>query len=629
MTEGAQAGPDARPARAGRDAARGDTPDAALRRPADRLLVRMARHGAPWAALLGVTSTAAATAETLFPAAAGHTIDVIIRAAAGPASATVRSGPGLSPAGRWLAACAALILVMVAGEALSQLSTGMSTAAATSWLRRRLTGHILDGGLQLAGRFPVGDLVGRMMGGAADAAAAPASGVTAVAAVIPPAGSLTALALIDPWLAVTFAAGLPVFAVVLHGFVRDASDVAAGYQRAQGAITARLLDALAGARTIAAAGTCEQEVARVLAPLAQVRRHGRASWRIQARIAAQGSLVVPLLQVAVVAVAGIELAGHRISPGELLAASQYAVLGAGIGGAVGPLSQVARARAGARRAAGPLVQPRPARGTATLPPGPGDLRLRGVTVRDGDKAVLADVDLAVPGGTVVAVAGRSGAGKSVLAALAGRLRDPDEGEVTLDGVPVTQLEPGVLRRAVVYAFDRPALFGDTPREAIAFGLPAAAGAARVVSAARDAAAYGFLRRLPAGLDAPLREAPMSGGEIQRIGLARAFARVEPARLLILDDATSSLDTVTELQVGRALSSRIGDRTALIITHRAATAARCDLVAWLDDSRLRALAPHRELWPDPDYRSIYSADAAPATAPGPPPQGAAAVAAGRA
>jgi ATP-binding cassette, subfamily B, bacterial len=620
MTEGAQSSPDAPPAPAGRA-----TTDAALRRSADRLLLRMARRGAPWASLLGVTSVAAATAETLFPAVAGHAVDVIIRAAAAPTSVPARSGAGLSPVGRWLAACSVLILVMVAGEALSQLAAGMSTAGATAWLRRQLTDHVLAGGLRLAGRFPAGDLVGRMMGGAADAAFAPASGVTAVAAVIPPAGSVIALAFIDPWLAVTFAAGLPVFAIVLRAFVRDASDIAAGYQRAQGAITARLLDALAGARTIAAAGTCEQEAARVLVPLAQVRRHGRASWRIQARIAAQGSLVVPLLQVVVLAVAGIELAGHRISPGELLAASQYAVLGSGIGAAIGPLSQLARARAGARRAAEPLAQPRPARGTAVLPPGPGDLRLRRVTVRDAGQAVLADVDLVVPGGSVVAVAGRSGAGKSVLAALAGRLLDPDEGEVTLDGVPLTRLAPGALRRAVVYAFDRPALFGDTPREAIAFGLPAAAGAAPVVSAAKDAAAYDFLRRLPAGLDTPLREAPMSGGEIQRIGLARAFARVEAARLLILDDAMSSLDTVTEMQVSHALTSRIGNRTALIIAHRAATAARCDLVAWLDGGRLRALAPHRELWPDPEYRSIYAADTAPVPPPGPAPAAAAACA----
>ena len=325
----------------------GSADERALCRAADRLLLRMAWRGGHWAFLLAITSVAGAIADTLLPAVAGHTVDVVLRAAvtsAGPAGDASR-------AGRWLAGCIALIVVIVACDALGQLATGMSTAAATEWLRRKLASHVFASGLRLPERFPAGDLVGRVIGGAADAGGAPASGILALAAVIPPVGSVIALALIDPWLAVAFAAGLPVLAVVLRAFVRDASDITVRYQRAQGAITARLLDALAGARTIAAAGTCDQEAARVLVPLAEVRLHGRAFWRIQARIAAQGSLIVPLLQVVVLGVAGIALAARRISPGELLAAGQYAVLGAGVGAAIGRLSQLGRARAGARRAA--------------------------------------------------------------------------------------------------------------------------------------------------------------------------------------------------------------------------------------------------------------------------------------
>ena len=98
---------------------------------------------------------------------------------------------------------------------------------------------------------------------------------------------------------------------------------------------------------------------------------------------------------------------------------------------------------------------------------------------------------------------------------------------------------------------------------------------------------------------------MSGGEIQRIGLARAFAHADQARLLILDDAMSSLDTVTEMHVSQALTGHLRGRTCLIIAHRAATAARADLVAWLDHGQLRALRPHHELWPDPRYRSVFT------------------------
>jgi ATP-binding cassette subfamily B protein len=587
------------------------TADRRRNRNADRLLLRMARRGSHWAVLLAAAAVGGAVADTLLPAAAGRTVDVMLRLAAAP------GGPGApgvaSQASQWLAGCIALMVAIATCGALVQLATGMSTAGATAWLRRALAGHVLACGLSLSRRFPDGDLASRLIGSAADAGYAPASGVLAVAAVIPPAGSVIALGLIDPWLAVVFVAGLPVLAAALRVFVRDASDTTACYQQAQGAITARLLDALAGARTIAAAGTRDQEAARILVPLADVRRHGRASWRIQARIAAQGSLIVPLLQILVLAAAGIELAAHRISPGELLAASQYAVLGAGVGAAVGRLGQLSRARGGARRAAELLAERPSAHGSNSLPAGPGCLQLSSVTVRAGE-LILDGIDVTVPGGCVVAVVGRSGAGKSLFAALAGRLLDPDQGDVRLDGVPLASLDTGQLRRAVVYAFDRPVLFGRTPREAIMFGVTRPA-ADLVLSAARDASALDFLQRLPSGLDTALEEAPMSGGEVQRIGLARAFAHADQARVLILDDAMSSLDSITEQQVAAALTSRLGGRTCLIIAHRATTAARADLVAWLDGGKLRALRPHRELWADPRYRAIFTAPAAGAAADG--------------
>ena len=103
-----------------------------------------------------------------------------------------------------------------------------------------------------------------------------------------------------------------------------------------------------------------------------------------------------------------------------------------------------------------------------------------MTVRRGGEAVLSGLDLTVPGGCAVAVVGRSGAGKSTLASLAGRLIDPDEGEITLDGLALRPLTPHALRDAIVYAFERPALFGETPLAAISFGsLPAVAGTSPV------------------------------------------------------------------------------------------------------------------------------------------------------
>jgi ATP-binding cassette subfamily B protein len=412
-----------------------------------------------------------------------------------------------------------------------------------------------------------------------------------------------------------------VIGVVLRAFVRETTAVAAGYQQAQGDIASRLVDALSGARTIAAAGTEELETRRVLGPLPRLRAHGMALWRVNARAGVQAAIVVPLLEITVIGVGGLRLAAGELSVGELFAAARYAVLGAGIGSALGHLNRLARARSAARRVQELLDRPAVGYGTGDLPEqvhvprgrhpygvrraaaSPrGRLEFQGVTARVDGRTVLHDIDLVVPGGRTVAVVGRSGSGKSLLAALAGRLADPDLGEVLLDGVPLRRLRHGALRRAVGYAFERPVLFGATLADAIAAGHPLEAAR----TAAHAAAADAFIRRFPRSYGTPLGEAPMSGGERQRVGLARAFAHAfaQGGRLLILDDATSSLDTVTEHQVARALTERLRDRTRLVVAHRAATAARADAVIWLDGGRVRGHARHEELWRDPRYRAIF-------------------------
>ncbi|MGW6512324.1 ATP-binding cassette domain-containing protein, partial [Streptomyces niveus] len=204
--------------------------------------------------------------------------------------------------------------------------------------------------------------------------------------------------------------------------------------------------------------------------------------------------------------------------------------------------------------------------------------------------------------------GRSGAGKSTLAAVAGRLTEPDGGTVLLDGVPLGALRRDALRREVGHAFERPVLFGATLGEALAGGSPMPEE--RVRAAARAASADAFVRLLPHGYATPPQAAPLSGGELQRLGLARAFARA--GRLLVLDDATSSLDTVTERQVEAALARDVRHGTRLIVAHRLSSAARCDLVVWLEDGRVRATGPHEELWRSGEYRALF-APAEPASA----------------
>ncbi|MFI7407100.1 ABC transporter ATP-binding protein [Streptomyces sp. NPDC049627] len=536
---------------------------------------------------LCLVSTAATGAGLLLPAALGHTLDLLLTR---------------DPATRWVLYCTAIIVLLALLDACETVLGGTVDARTTAWLRRRLTGHVLAVGPRAAARFGPGDLVARLVGNAAQAGTAPTARAALLAALAGPVGGVVALALIDPWLAAVLLAGAPVLALLLRAFARDTRDCVARYQKAQGRIAQALSEAVRGHRTIEAAGTADRETARILRPLPELSEAGHRMWRVQGRAAGRSVAVAPLLQLGIVAVAGVLLARHRLTVGEVLAASRYAVLATGIGVLVGQLAGLARARAAAGRLHEVLTEPAPGYGDLALPPGPGRLELRGVTARRGGRAVLDGVDLVVPGGTTLAVVGRSGTGKSLLAAIAGRLAEPDAGEVLLDGVPLRDLTHDALRRAIGYAFERPALLGGTIEEEIALALPTPSPA-RVRAAARTAHADDFVRRLPQAYATPVADAPHSGGESQRLGLARAFAHA--GRLLILDDALSSLDTVTETRITTALiANGAHEGTRLLIAHRPATAARADAVAWLDGGRVRAVGRHAELWQLPAYRAVF-------------------------
>ncbi|WP_405608651.1 ABC transporter transmembrane domain-containing protein [Streptomyces sp. NBC_00076] len=547
------------------------------------------RHSGGRLLVLCLVSTAATGAGLALPTALGRALDLLL---------------ARDPATRWVLYCAGLVLLLALLDACQTVLSGTVDARTTAWLRRRLTGHVLDVGPRAAARFGSGDLVARLVGNAAQAGTAPAARAALLAALTGPLGAMVALALIDPWLAAVFLAGAPVLALLLRTLARDTTECVARYQEVQGRIASALAEALGGHRTIRAAGTADRETARILRPLPELSRSGHRMWQVQGRAAGQAVAVAPLLQLAVVAVAGVLLVRDRLTVGEVLAASRYAVLATGVGVLVGQLAGLARARAATGRLVEVLTEPAPAYGSRRPPAGPGRLELRGVVARRGGRAVLDGVDLVVPGGTTLAVVGRSGAGKSLLAAVAGRLTDPDAGEVLLDGVPLRELAHAELRRAIGHAFARPALLGTTVEDAIGLGL-ASPSPARVRDAARTARADDFVRRLPDGYATAVADAPRSGGESQRLGLARAFAH--GGRLLILDDALSSLDTVTEAHITRALLGDGPGTTRLLIAHRAATAARAGAVAWLDGGRVRAVGPHEELWRDGEYRAVFGED----------------------
>jgi ATP-binding cassette, subfamily B, bacterial len=427
-------------------------------------------------------------------------------------------------------------------------------------------------------------------------------------------GVVTVMALQSVTLTLLALGALPLLNISAARFSRRMQPVTTELQQKLGDLTSVVEESVAGVRAVKGFGSERLQSRQLDGEADAVRRWSLETARLRAGFLPLVDFLPALALVAILWYGGHLVLNGELELGYIVAFNSYVLM------LIWPLrmagmlvAQASRASAAAGRldailVTEPEVVDKP--GARELPPGPGEIRFEDVNFGyRGGRPIFTDLDLVIRGGEAVAVVGPTGSGKTTVARLVPRFYDVDNGRVLLDGVDVRDVKVHDLRHSVGIVFEDTFLFSDTVRDNIAFADPQAP-MEDVRRAARLAGADEFIDDMPDGYETIVGEQgySLSGGQRQRLAIARAV--LADPRVLILDDATSSVDPTKEHEIRAALREVMAGRTTLIIAHRPATIALADRVVLVDGGRVAAEGTHEDLLVSSErYREVLAQAAA--------------------
>jgi ABC-type multidrug transport system fused ATPase/permease subunit len=403
---------------------------------------------------------------------------------------------------------------------------------------------------------------------------------------------------IQPSLALITLAPVPLVIATAFRYGRYSRPALQEVQQRIAELTAEAEENISGIRIVKAFAREREQLARFARRVSRVFDQSMYATRLRAHYNPMISFLPNLGLAAVLLVGGRQVISGSLTLGQFTAFYSYLLM------LMFPMRMLGMALGMAQRAVasgnrvfqvldrGPRVTSPP--NAQPLPLGRGEVIFRSATLSyDGGAPALMDVDLRVAAGETIAIVGPTGSGKTTLAAAVPRLYDLTAGSVAIDGVDVRELDLHSLREQIAVVPDDGFLFSASVRENIAYAKPDAL-LDEIRLAARRAQIDSFIEGLPDGYDTRVGERglTLSGGQRQRLAIARAL--ITDPRILILDDATASVDATTERQIKEALREVMEGRTTFIIAHRLSTIALADRVIVMEDGRVSAQGTHEEL-----------------------------------